>query len=421
MTTRLTHYMDDSGVIIEREKDIEDVRRKEKMHVNEYIGCVRYSNPCTALRTASALDGSVVGGQTVSAWVRRLRRVSVGEEDGVKRGEEHMVEEMYMYMREEEERQRIKEREMNELKREKSERDERKPDVFSMASQDLFIASVPSGSDALEISSERKLLQESCEPMRSSLTSHSALSTLPLPLSPNSSLPPSLSSSLSFSLSSSASAPVKLDVESMRAVPKLPKRNTLPTHPSLPLSLPLSPSIPLPSHPSSVESGQETDPLASHSTTSSLSLSTTSRSLADIPITDAETDIQIFNMLRSLSEFQKRANEKNPTNAKLKQRFVLGMKQCIGGVKANRVKVLFLAPDTECSVVIDTKLSMLIEEAKSRKIPIMYCLNRRKLGKSVGSTMRQSAIAVFDADGVYEIYRNIVNSIGAEVVKKNEY
>ena len=80
-------------------------------------------------------------------------------------------------------------------------------------------------------------------------------------------------------------------------------------------------------------------------------------------------------------------------------------------MKAGKVRVLLLAPNTEANDVVDDKISNLIEEARRREVPVCYCLSKRLLGKAVQLTMKQSAVAVLDPDGAYEFYKKIIKFI----------
>ena len=87
------------------------------------------------------------------------------------------------------------------------------------------------------------------------------------------------------------------------------------------------------------------------------------------------------------------------------------MLQATNCVRAGSVKLLLLAPDSEESVAIDTVLDALKELAVEREVPVLYCLNRRKLGKAAHSSMKQLAIAVLDADGAYDNFKKILSFI----------
>lgn len=86
-------------------------------------------------------------------------------------------------------------------------------------------------------------------------------------------------------------------------------------------------------------------------------------------------------------------------------------------MRAGSVKLLLLAPDSEDSVAIDSVLDALKELALQREVPVLYCLNRRKLGKAAHSSMKQLAVAVLDADGAYDNFKRIITFINQPPIK----
>lgn len=66
----------------------------------------------------------------------------------------------------------------------------------------------------------------------------------------------------------------------------------------------------------------------------------------------------------------------------------------MSAVKSQRIKLVLIAPDTEASEVLDTKLANIISVAQGLSIPIIYCLNRRQLCKCTGAPTRQSVVAI---------------------------
>jgi ribosomal protein L7Ae-like RNA K-turn-binding protein len=116
-------------------------------------------------------------------------------------------------------------------------------------------------------------------------------------------------------------------------------------------------------------------------------------------------------MLDALATFQRRLKEKDPIKAKSKLRFVVGMKQVINACKAKKVKLVLLAPDTEVIEDIDKKLSTLQSIAQEKEIPMIYTMNRRRLGRACQLSMRQSVVGVYDPNGVYEQFKKIIQYI----------
>ena len=57
----------------------------------------------------------------------------------------------------------------------------------------------------------------------------------------------------------------------------------------------------------------------------------------------------------------------------------------------------------------------LVNEAMANSIPLVYCLNRRKLAKSLDMSMRQSVVGIYTADGTYENFKNFIK----DYIEKN--
>ena len=87
-------------------------------------------------------------------------------------------------------------------------------------------------------------------------------------------------------------------------------------------------------------------------------------------------------------------------------------------MKAGLVKLLLLAPDSEASEAIEGVLNVLLEEARVREVPVLYCLNRRKLGKAAHSSMKQVVVAVIDADGAYENFKKVLTFVNQSTEEK---
>ena len=102
-------------------------------------------------------------------------------------------------------------------------------------------------------------------------------------------------------------------------------------------------------------------------------------------------------LLKALSAFQSAAKDRDPLKAKYSKRFVLGMRQTHNAIKAGSARLVLLPPDIEASECLDGVVESLLAEAEARGVPLCYCLSRRRLGKALGSGMRQSAVAVYSA------------------------
>jgi len=134
----------------------------------------------------------------------------------------------------------------------------------------------------------------------------------------------------------------------------------------------------------------------------------------NVAIATPDIDLVVKEMLTTLATFQKRAKEKDKVKGiQTKMRFVMGIKQCTNGVKVGKAILVLMAPDMEQSEVLEGGLEFLLTEAAEREIPVIYCLSRRKLGKALLSSMRQTVVAIYSADGVYDLYKKVVACVQA--------
>lgn len=117
---------------------------------------------------------------------------------------------------------------------------------------------------------------------------------------------------------------------------------------------------------------------------------------------------------------------------KKRKRFVMGIKQCMTiiiiiiiiimviiiiiavvilgttMVKTGRALLVVLAPNTETAQVIDDKIETIIQHCHDKEIPILYALNKRKLGKAIQASIKQSVVAVSQPDGCYDIFKKTI-------------
>jgi ribosomal protein L7Ae-like RNA K-turn-binding protein len=97
------------------------------------------------------------------------------------------------------------------------------------------------------------------------------------------------------------------------------------------------------------------------------------------------------------------------------------MKQSTNAVKAGRASLVLLPPDVEDSASIDAMVDTLLLEAQRAAVPVLYCLSRRRLGKAVGSSMRQSAVAVCGgALGAEDKLAKVLEWVGENTVMKEK-
>jgi len=129
------------------------------------------------------------------------------------------------------------------------------------------------------------------------------------------------------------------------------------------------------------------------------------------------TNENVTNLLSKLAFFQKRLKKTQPLKFKQHRRLAIGLKECIKMCKSNRAKALIIAPDIEKISTkggLDTLVGNALNMATSKNIPIVFALNRRKLGKAINSTVKLSAVCIINSEGAHEEFKKMLNDLEYE-------
>lgn len=119
-----------------------------------------------------------------------------------------------------------------------------------------------------------------------------------------------------------------------------------------------------------------------------------------------------FNFLQQLSQFQFRALEKDPVKARMRKRYVAGLREVYKTMKAKAVKCLFVAVNiakSETPGGLDSILREILDLAKEKKVPVVYCLSRVKLAKGLNKgEHRVSAVLICDCSGADALLKELL-------------
>ena len=113
----------------------------------------------------------------------------------------------------------------------------------------------------------------------------------------------------------------------------------------------------------------------------------------------------LYEMLGELMRLQLRS--KDAKNANARRRLVLGLREVARGVRANKVTMIICANNLDEYGVIDEKIQSIIDLAEEKEIPIIYELNKRKIGKAMGKTIKVSIVGIQNADGAQVQYKKL--------------
>jgi len=118
----------------------------------------------------------------------------------------------------------------------------------------------------------------------------------------------------------------------------------------------------------------------------------------------------LFEMLGELMRLQLRAKENK--NSKAKRRVVMGLREVSRGIRANKVKMIVMANNLDQYGALDEKLQDILKLAKEHHLPVIFELNKRKLGKALGKTIKVSVVGVENAEGAFEPFKKLKRLCG---------
>ena len=113
----------------------------------------------------------------------------------------------------------------------------------------------------------------------------------------------------------------------------------------------------------------------------------------------------VFEMLGELTRLQNRS--KDDKNAKARRRLVIGLREVARGIRSHKVKMVVMANNVDEYGALDEKLQDILTLANEEDVPVIFELNKRKLGKALGKTIKISVVGIQNADGAYNSFKKL--------------
>jgi selenocysteine insertion sequence-binding protein 2 len=132
-----------------------------------------------------------------------------------------------------------------------------------------------------------------------------------------------------------------------------------------------------------------------------------SREYANMRIGDDGAIPVLIDMLGELSRLQNRA--KLDKNARARRRFVMGLREVARGIRAHKIIMVIMANNLDEYGALDAKLQEILDlaEAQEEPVPIVFELNKRKLGKALGKSIKVSVVGIQNADGANQQFKQL--------------
>lgn len=153
-------------------------------------------------------------------------------------------------------------------------------------------------------------------------------------------------------------------------------------------------------------------------------------------VISTDLNTSVCGLLEKLVAWQHRAKERDPLNARARRRYVSGMR-CVAlmmqvppymipkvhahatmahrevhkSVKLRKAKCLLVAPNVEEADgphAPSAGIAAVLELAAQHDIPVVFTLTRKKLAQASGAKGGVSVVAVLDASGAEQVFREVL-------------
>lgn len=143
-------------------------------------------------------------------------------------------------------------------------------------------------------------------------------------------------------------------------------------------------------------------------------------------ILTAEHDFHLFNMLTTLTRFQERQKSKDEMKAKMRKRYVIGLREVMAlakrtltlqvqrGIMSEKVKAIVVAPGIDANSAkgkqplyhclkladgLDDRVAKILQSCEEKNILVSFGLTRKRLAEALNKKPRMSVVGIYNPDG----------------------
>jgi selenocysteine insertion sequence-binding protein 2 len=127
-------------------------------------------------------------------------------------------------------------------------------------------------------------------------------------------------------------------------------------------------------------------------------------------IADSSAVPLLTEMLGELMRLQQRS--KDQKNARSRRRLVMGLREVARGIRAHKVKMVVMANNLDEYGAIDSKLQEILDLAHAEDVPVIFELNKRKIGKAVGKSIKVSVVGIQNVSGAEQQFKQLKRMAG---------
>ena len=119
-----------------------------------------------------------------------------------------------------------------------------------------------------------------------------------------------------------------------------------------------------------------------------------------------------FKVLKELSRLQARGSQQ-PLEKRYKyKKFVAGIREVQRALIRGDLKGIIVATNLEPEIdALSTLIMDLKRDAEQKEVPFVIALNKRRIGKALNKSMKQSVIGITNLEGVFSDWRSILEEV----------
>ena len=90
----------------------------------------------------------------------------------------------------------------------------------------------------------------------------------------------------------------------------------------------------------------------------------------------------------------------------------MGLREVARGIRAHKVKMVVMANNLDEYGAIDSKLQEILDLAHAEDVPVIFELNKRKIGKAVGKSIKVSVVGIQNVSGAEQQFKQLKRMAG---------
>ena len=122
-----------------------------------------------------------------------------------------------------------------------------------------------------------------------------------------------------------------------------------------------------------------------------------------------ELDDLVFGLLKELSRLQSKRKDQPLEKQYKYKKFVVGFREVDRALKRKELKGVVISTNLELVPEMEISIKTIKDEADSQGVPVILSLSRRRMGKALGKSMKQSLVGIWSLEGIHQPWKQALS------------